>query len=111
MGRTFGSGLGGLESSQSSWGLATPCVDTVMLAPGLGNLVLAQHFVLGVFATLFADFGSLLKKLLCQTVAAFAAPGLPNLCWLRNVGSWASKRCADAAFRARGVRHPFLRFR
>ena len=35
-----------------------------MLAPGLANALLAQHFVLGVFAYLFSDFGSLLKKLL-----------------------------------------------
>ena len=35
-----------------------------MLAPGLANAVLAQHFVLGMFAYLFIDFGSLLKKLL-----------------------------------------------
>ena len=35
-----------------------------MLASGLANAVLAQHFVLGVFGTLWTDFGSLLKKLL-----------------------------------------------
>ena len=35
-----------------------------MLAPGLANAVLSQHFVLGVFAHLLVDFGSLLKKLL-----------------------------------------------
>ena len=35
-----------------------------MLAPGLANAVLAQHFVLGVFAYLLGDFGGLLKKLL-----------------------------------------------
>ena len=33
-----------------------------MLAPGLANVVLVQHFVLGVFAHLFYDFGSLLDK-------------------------------------------------
>ena len=35
-----------------------------MLAPGLANAVLAQHFVLGMFPHLFIDFASLLKKLL-----------------------------------------------
>ena len=35
-----------------------------MLASGLANGVLAQHFVLGVFAYLLGDFGGLLKKLL-----------------------------------------------
>ena len=35
-----------------------------MLAPGLANAVLVQHFVLGVFGALIVDFGSLLKKLL-----------------------------------------------
>ena len=29
------------------------CVDAEMLAPGLANVVLAQHFVLGVFGTLW----------------------------------------------------------
>ena len=33
-----------------------------MLAPGLANAVLVQHFVLGVFGTLFLDFGGLLEK-------------------------------------------------
>ena len=38
-----------------------------MLAPGLANVVLlAQDFVLVVFAYLFADFGGLLKKLFFQ---------------------------------------------
>ena len=32
-------------------------------APGLANVALVQHFVLGVFADLFCDFGGLLKKL------------------------------------------------
>ena len=40
------------------------CVGAGMLAPGLANAVLAQHFVLGVFPHLFRDFGCLLKKLL-----------------------------------------------
>ena len=35
-----------------------------MLAPGLANAVLAQHFVLGGLRTLSGDFDSLLKKLL-----------------------------------------------
>ena len=35
-----------------------------MVAPGLANVVLAQHFVLGMFADLKKHFGSLLKKLL-----------------------------------------------
>ena len=34
-----------------------------MVAPGLANAVLAQHFVLGVFPHLFVDFGCLLNKL------------------------------------------------
>ena len=33
-----------------------------MLAPGLANAVLAQHFVLGGLPDLFADFGGLLEK-------------------------------------------------
>ena len=63
-----------------------------MLAPGLANAVLAQHFVLGVFPHLFRDFGGLLKKLLFlgrtlllrlqgyQTCvgAGMLAPGLAN---------------------------------
>ena len=63
-----------------------------MLAPGLANAVLAQHFVLGVFAYLFGHFGGLLKKLLFlgrtlllrlqgyQTCvgAGMLAPGLAN---------------------------------
>ena len=35
-----------------------------MLASGLANVVLAQNFVLGVFAYLLGDLGGLLKKLL-----------------------------------------------
>ena len=34
------------------------------MAPGLANAVLAQHFVLVVFAYLSSEFGGLLKKLL-----------------------------------------------
>ena len=33
------------------------------MAPGLANVALAQHFVVGVFPHLFVDFGGLLKKL------------------------------------------------
>ena len=63
-----------------------------MVAPGLANVVLVQHLVLGVFADLFNDFGSLLEKHLFlgrtlllrlqgyQTCAGagMLAPGLPN---------------------------------
>ena len=38
------------------------CVSAGMLAPGLANAVLAQHFVLGVFGALSVHFGSLLEK-------------------------------------------------
>ena len=40
------------------------CVGAGMLASGLANGVLAQHFVLGLFGALSVHFGSLLKKLL-----------------------------------------------
>ena len=63
-----------------------------MLAPGLANAVLVQHFVLGVFSHLLSDFGSLLEKhlffgrtLLLQLQgyqtcvgAGMVAPGLAN---------------------------------
>ena len=63
-----------------------------MLAPGLANAVLAQHFVLEMFGALSVHFGSLLKKLLFlgrtlllrlqsyQTCvgAGMVAPGLAN---------------------------------
>ena len=69
------------------------CVGAGMLAPGLPNVVLAQHFVLGVFAHLFPDFGGLLEKYLflrrtlllqLQGYQTFAgagmlAPGLANV--------------------------------
>jgi hypothetical protein len=42
------------------------------------------------------------KAFVLRTDAAFAAPELPNLSWCRNAGSRASKRCAGAAFGARG---------
>ena len=68
------------------------CVGAGMLASGLANAVLAQHFVLGIFAHLFADFGGLLEKHLFlgrtlllrfqsyQTCvgAGMMAPGLAN---------------------------------
>ena len=38
------------------------CGGAGMLAPGLANAVLVQHLVLGMFGTLFADFGGLLEK-------------------------------------------------
>ena len=63
-----------------------------MVAPGLANDVLAQHFVLFCLRTFIGDFGSLLKKLLLlgrtlllrlqgyQTFvgAGMVAPGLAN---------------------------------
>ena len=54
-----------------------------MLAPGLANAVVVQHFVLGGFPYLFPDFGGLLEAFVLRTDAAFAAPGLPNL-WLHG---------------------------
>ena len=64
-----------------------------MVAPGLANAVVAQHFVLGVFTYLFVDFAGLLKKPLFprrtlllrlqgyQTCggAGMLAPGLANV--------------------------------
>ena len=38
------------------------CDGAGMLGPGLANAVLAQHFVLGMFGTLFFHFGGLLEK-------------------------------------------------
>ena len=63
-----------------------------------------------MFAHLLGDFGSL-QAFVLRTDAASAAPGLPNLCWCRNVGSRGSKRCADAAFGARMFSGPISRFR
>ena len=78
------------------------CAGAGMLVPGLANAVLAQHFVLGMFADLISSFRWPTKKaFVLRTDAAFAAPGLPNLCWCRDAGSRPSKRCAGAAFRAR----------
>ena len=48
------------------------------------------------------------KAFVLTTDAAFAAPELPNLCWCRNVGSRASKRCAGAAFIAQDVQPDLL---
>ena len=63
-----------------------------MLAPGLANVVLMQHFVLGMFARILGHFGSLLEKHLflgrtmlwrlqgCQTCggAGMLLPGVAN---------------------------------
>ena len=87
------------------------CGGAGMLAPGLANAALAQHFVLGVFSHLLVHFGSLLKKLLFLGRTLLVAPGLPNLCWCRNAGFRASKRCDGAAFRIRDVSAPFSTFR
>ena len=65
------------------------CAGAGMLAPGVANAVLVQHFVLGVFAHLLGDFGSLLQKhlffgrtllLRLQTCvgAGMLVPGLAN---------------------------------
>ena len=67
-----------------------------MLAPGLANAVLLQHFVLGVFAHLFPDFGGLLEKhlflgrtllLRYQTCAGagMLAPGLANAVLMQHL--------------------------
>ena len=70
-----------------------------MLAPGLANVVLAQHFVLGCFPHLFSDFGSLLEKHLFlgrtmlwrlqgyQTCvgAGMLAPGLANVVLVQHL--------------------------
>ena len=59
-----------------------------MLASGLANAVLAQHFVLGVFAHLFFQFRWPTKEpFVLRTDAVFAAPGLPKMCWCRNVAA------------------------
>ena len=85
------------------------CVGAGMVAPGLANALLAQHFGLGIFADLILRFRWPTKEaFVLRTDAAFAAPGLPNLGWCRNGGSRASKRCACAAFGARGCLAPYL---
>ena len=50
------------------------------------------------------------KAFVLRTDAAFAAPGLPNVCWCRNAGSRASKRCGGAAFCARRFAYLFSDF-
>ena len=102
-----------------------------MVAPGLANAVLAQHFVLGVLADLGVDFGSLLKKLLFlermlllrlwvlgthvrkrlgrlgeqpEQLGA-SKPVLVQECWLQG-----EQTCAGAAFRARRFAGPFRTF-
>ena len=81
------------------------CVGAGMVAPGLANAVFAQHFVLGVFAYLKKKFRWPTKEtFVLRTDAAFAAPELPNLCWCRNGGFRASKRCAGVAFRVRTLK-------
>ena len=59
-----------------------------MLAPGLADAVLAEHFVLGVFPAPFSRFRwPTNEAFVLTTDVAFAAPGLANLWWCRNVGS------------------------
>ena len=48
------------------------------------------------------------KAFVLRTDAAFAAPELPNLCWCRNAGSKASKRCAGAGMLAPGLANDVL---
>ena len=78
------------------------CGGAGMLVPGLANAALAHHLVLGCFPDLSGPICRFRwptrKAFVLRTDAAFAAPGLPNLCWCRNAGSRASKRCAGAAF-------------
>ena len=82
-----------------------------MLAPGLANAVLVQHLVLGDVWDLILPFRWPTRKaFVLRTDTAFAAPGLPNLCWCRNVGSRATKRYAGAAFRARQVAYLLVHF-
>ena len=88
------------------------CGGAGMLVPGLANAVLVQHFVLGMFADFILPFRWPTRKaFVFRTDVAFAAPGLPNLCWCRNAGSRLSKRCVGAAFGARDVCAPFKAFR
>ena len=77
-------------------------VGAGMLAPGLPNAMLVQHLVLGDVWDLILPFRWPTRKaFVLRTDAAFAAPGLPNLCWCRNAGSRAAKRCVGAAVGAR----------
>ena len=74
------------------------CAGAGMVAPGLANAVLVQHSVFGCPTGPFHRFRWPTRKaFVLRTDAAFAAPGLPNVCWCRNAGSRASKRCAGAA--------------
>ena len=66
------------------------CAGAGMLAPGLANVVLAQHFVLGGLPDLsghFSTFGSGLSGLESSQSSwvgtGMLAPGLANLCWRR----------------------------
>ena len=80
------------------------CGSAGMLAPGRANAALVQHLVLGVFSAPFHTFRWLTKEdFVLRMDAAFATPGLPNLCWCRNACSRASKGCAGAAFGGSGV--------
>ena len=64
------------------------CGGAGKVVPGLANALLVQHFVLGMFAHLFRTFSVISmptrKAFVLRTDAAFAAPGLPNLCCCRN---------------------------
>ena len=75
------------------------CGGAGMLAPGLANAVLAQHFVLGCFPHLLGGFGGLLEKHLFlgrtlllrlqgyQTCgdAGMVAPGLANAVLMQHL--------------------------
>ena len=54
----------------------------------------------GVWDLIFPFRWPTRKAFVLRTDAAFAFPGLPNLCWCRNAGFRASKRCVGAAFGA-----------
>ena len=85
------------------------CGGAGMVVPGLANAVLVHHLVVGVFSVPFHTFRWPTKEaFVLRTDAAFAAPGLPNLCCCRNADFRASKRCASEAFRARGVSRTFF---
>ena len=81
------------------------CVDARMLAPGLANVVLVQHLVLGVFAHLLGHFDGLLEKhLFLGRTLLLRLQGYQTCAgWCRSVGTRASKQCVAAAFRARDV--------
>jgi hypothetical protein len=71
------------------------CVGAGMLAPGVANAVLVQHFVLGVFGALSVHFGSLLEKHLF----------LGRTLLLRLQGY---QTCAGAGMRASGIANAVL---